>query len=132
MIIRTLVRALFLLAVPMAITMAASTAHALSCGDRLVTQGDSATYVRAVCGEPTSLISNAGYPPPAAWGRFATRSAIVETWVYDFGPERFMEELTFVNGILMNDRTLGMGTDHGAQVIAERQREERRARRREE
>ena len=40
-------------------------------------------------------------------------SVRIDVWIYDFGPQRFMEELTFENGILRQLRTLGRGTARG-------------------
>ena len=97
------------------------TARALDCGHRFVDPGDSTAYVRALCGEPdwmdarTELRAQSVYLPYA--GRVVgTAYAVpvtVEVWVYDLGTTRFMEELTFVNGVLRGERPLGYGTRHG-------------------
>lgn len=94
-------------------------AHALQCGQRLVVEGDRIHYVRSVCGEPASVVTrtetrttySGGVAPN---GRFAGQASSVtvsiEVWVYDFGPNRFMEELTFENGVLVASRPIGPGT----------------------
>lgn len=96
-----------------------SAAHALDCGQRLVVRGDRAAYVRSVCGEPQSATTRTetrsvgGYnrvaPGTATFG-VTTVTVQVDTWIYDFGPTRFMEELTFENGILTVSRAIGPGT----------------------
>jgi hypothetical protein len=96
----------------------ASSASALDCNQRLVTVGDRAAEVRARCGEPASISvrteSRTQYAGAVRGGDFGGSSITVtveiETWVYDFGPRRFMEELTFENGILRSTQRLGYGT----------------------
>ncbi|MDQ3032345.1 MAG: DUF2845 domain-containing protein [Myxococcota bacterium] len=100
----------------------ASPAAALDCGQRLVTVGDSAAHVRAVCGEPISVMTRtetrtqfvAG--PVAGGGTAGSVISVtvqIDVWVYDFGRRRFMEELTFENGYLQRMRALGYGTGAG-------------------
>ena len=95
-----------------------SQVHALRCGMRLVTVGDSATYVRSVCGEPTSTHrssvsrSRTVYAPIVGGGVVGDRVEVtveVETWIYDFGRRRFMEELVFEDGDLVRMRPLSYG-----------------------
>ena len=92
-----------------------STAQALDCGTSLAVAGDPETRVRDVCGEPSSAASRVetrmqgganGWP--VVWV-----SVRIDVWIYDFGPQRFMEELTFENGVLRQLRTLGRGTARG-------------------
>jgi hypothetical protein len=94
-------------------------AHALSCGSRLVEVGDSSVYVRSVCGDPTAMSTRtetrsawAG-TGPYGYGYGQSVTVQIEVWVYDFGPTRFMEELTFENGVLRSERALGYGTPRG-------------------
>ena len=131
--VRTLLRALSLLSLPMFVALATpTTAHALDCGDRLVALGDPSVFVRSVCGEPTAITTTFGYSPmmPTGYGYGTMRMANIEIWIYDFGPSRFMEELTFVNGILQADHTRGMGTPAGAAAREALRHTERHARHR--
>jgi hypothetical protein len=103
------------------VLFASGSASAMSCSNRLVTVGDSATYVRSICGEPTAVSvrteSRTDFAS-APWGRGVVGSAYtvtvqIETWVYDFGRRRFMEELTIESGIVRSIRALGYGTVSG-------------------
>lgn len=107
-----------------------SGAEALDCGRRLVLTGDPMTRVRTLCGEPTSIttrtesrtVFGAVHRAGGSFGEAHTVTIQVEVWVYDLGPRRFMQELTFADGILRSTRTLGYGT-----VRAEIRRDRRRA-----
>lgn len=121
-----------------------ATAHALSCNGRLVEVGDTEAYVRTVCGEPTTMTSRTetrtaylgyayGTPTPygAPYAGYAqTITVQIDVLVYDFGPTRFIDELTFENGVLRVDRVAGYGTVGAAHVRREARRAERAARRR--
>lgn len=100
----------------------ASPALALSCSQRIVDRGDSSVYVRSVCGEPAGMTTRTEsrsqfvYGPTydgTVGGSSITVTVQIDVWVYDFGRTRFMEELTFENGVLRNIRTLGYGTNAG-------------------
>jgi hypothetical protein len=114
---------------------ASGSASALSCDGRLVTTGDSEAYVRSVCGEPTAFTTRTetrtmyvtpyGVDPRTgygiAYGYAQTVTVQIDVLVYDFGPTRFIDELTFENGVLRADRVAGYGT-----VAAQRARRESR------
>lgn len=96
----------------------AADADALSCQRRIVTRGDDMSKVVALCGEPVSRTDRVVTRSQtiAVGARegvpiFSTISAsvLVSRWVYDFGPLRLMQELTFEDGTLVNLRTLGRG-----------------------
>ena len=101
----------------------AGEAHALRCGTRLVELGDTQIYVREICGEPTQEMTRTESRTRTVGtalvrGRlFATDSVTetvqVDTWIYDFGRTRFMEELVFENGRLRSIQALGYGTGAG-------------------
>ncbi len=105
----------------------ATPASALSCGNRLVVVGDSAAEVRGVCGEPMSMMTRtetrtqfvAGtVPGGGSAGQVISVTVQIDTWVYDFGRRRFMEELIFENGVLIRMRSLGYGTSSGGRRSA--------------
>lgn len=140
---RTLAPALA--AAALAIGLAPGTARALSCDGHLVEVGDSEAYVRSVCGEPTAFTSHTemraavmpyGYYPyrGAPYGYvpygYAATTVQVDVLVYDFGPTRFVDELTFENGVLRADRVAGYGTVGAARARREARRAERAARHR--
>jgi hypothetical protein len=89
-----------------------------SCHDRLVQLGDSTYDVAALCGTPDWVerrtesrmvrrIVNAPCPGAANTSRCATvvDEAVqvpIEEWTYDFGPQRFIQYLTFEQGKLLH------------------------------
>jgi len=100
----------------------ASSAHALECGSRIVVRGDREHQVVAVCGEPQSVVTRTetrtvyGAAPTPSGGHVGSAYTVtvqIDVWVYDFGPSRFMEELTFENGVLVSLRPIGRGTTSG-------------------
>jgi hypothetical protein len=99
----------------------ASPASALYCNRRIVGTGDAPSYVRALCGEPASATMRIesrsqlvyGRGPSAGVAAVITSHVQVDTWIYDFGPNRFMIELVFEDGVLGSERTLGYGTVNG-------------------
>jgi hypothetical protein len=111
-------------------------ASALSCDGRLVELGDSEQRVRAVCGEPTSeaahtelRVAALPYYTGYRYGAYAAPVPVqITVLVYDFGPTRFIDELTFENGVLRMDRVAGYGTLAGARARREARRIERTAR----
>lgn len=130
------------LALILVVVSAPSSASALSCDGHLVEVGDTMAYVRTVCGEPTVASSRVemraaylGYayaPTPYGYpyvGYTQTVAVEVDVLVYDFGPTRFIDELTFENGVLRMDRIAGYGTVAAAHVRREARRAERAARR---
>ena len=104
------------LAAPAAL-FGATPAAALECGTRIAVTGDSIAQVRDACGLPASQVRRTELRPravPFGWrGPTSWISVQVDVWVYDFGPQRFMEELTFEDGVLRAMRTLGRGTSEG-------------------
>lgn len=99
-----------------------STAFAMRCDNRTVTQGDNAGRVRSLCGAPAdvttrvesrSVTVHRRLPNGALVSESVMVSVQVEVWLYDFGPRRFMRELTFEDGRLRQIRTLGYGTSRG-------------------
>ncbi len=105
------------------LAFAPSAARALDCGTHLVTRGDHSVYVRSVCGEPAAVTARTETRWVQAWNNprfrmpgFTAGQAVtvtIEVWVYDFGPQRYMEELTFEAGVITATRHLGRGTNNG-------------------
>ena len=101
---------------------ASSPAYALDCGEHLVEIGDAQVQVRAACGEPTSMTTRT--ETRTEWRMIGiaphqvrtpvTITIQIEVWFYDWGPERFMEELQFQGGVLVAERPMGPGTDRRA------------------
>lgn len=93
----------------------------MRCGKELVGYGDHAIEVLAKCGEPDHVeerviyhVKKIDYQRPHARRDAHIQKEVhvpvqTETWVYNFGPNRFMQEARFVDGRLKKVRTLGRG-----------------------
>jgi len=93
-------------------------AWALRCSPFLVLEGDYEFQVLRKCGEPDYYESRVEYrwipapvygltPPGPAYG--ALVPVYVDVWIYNFGPQRFMQRLIFENGRLIQIKDLGYG-----------------------
>jgi hypothetical protein len=101
--------ALMLIALP-------CTAASFRCGSSLVKDGDVASDVVAKCGEPWQVSSRLVLRPPVVWrhGREVRAAGgdievRVETWVYNFGPGKLMQQLEIEDGRVTRMETLGYG-----------------------
>ena len=115
-----MVRAVFLSLVTLAALSVTADAEAMRCQRRIVSRGDSQARVTRYCGQPVTrterVVTNATTVfVPGPGGRLVAQSQSVsmrvETWVYNFGRRRLMRELTFHDGVLVRNRTLGYGFD---------------------
>ncbi len=100
----------------LAVTLAATPAHAFRCGSRLVSEGDSRAEVRAKCGQPADIDHRAVWRQPVVWlhGRpyhlgHDQIEVPIETWVYNLGPNKLMRRLRFEDGRVVEIETLGYG-----------------------
>jgi len=92
-------------------------AAAFPCGQKIVHEGDSIYDVRAKCGEPADIQVHNILRQPTVWyyGRpivpvpGSVVEVPVEIWTYNFGPNRLMQRLRFVDGYLEDIETLGYG-----------------------
>ena len=94
----------------------ASPAFAFYCGTKLIHEGDSIGSVRAKCGEPEEVQVRHVLRRPVYWHHgtpiFAGNDLTevpVETWIYNFGPNKLMRRLRFEDGELVDIETLGYG-----------------------
>jgi hypothetical protein len=95
----------------------------IRCGNQIVTFGDSRAVVRHKCGVPED-ISHSVIRESAAnhmYGRVRYADKVefeiliqVESWLYNFGPNRFMSRIRFVDGRLDFIETLGYGYDRNS------------------
>lgn len=111
--------ALLSAAAALAISFWASPSEALSCRDRLVRVGDSGARVLELCGDPVEVAQQQVarsrsvqrvLPDGTVVVETVTVTVLLETWTYDFGPQRFMRRLTFEEGRLIAIETLGYGS----------------------
>ena len=90
-------------------------AYAFRCGKRLVLVGDSTFEVRRKCGEPVSLEQRIVYRVVSEQSLDDTLEesvvipVVIDEWIYNFGPKRFMQKLSFEDGILRGIESLGYG-----------------------
>jgi len=93
-------------------------AHAdgMRCGSRLIRDGDARAEVRAFCGEPADVQTRSilRRPTYTVGGRiFYSGDGLieipVETWTYNFGPNKLMRRVKFIDGVVEDVETLGYG-----------------------
>jgi hypothetical protein len=94
-------------------------AHAdgMRCGSRLIRDGDARAEVRAFCGEPAdvqtrSILRRPVYNIVGGRAVYFGDSYVeipVETWTYNFGPNKLMRRVRFVDGVVEEVETLGYG-----------------------
>jgi hypothetical protein len=94
----------------------AAGADSFRCGTRLVTDGDSADKVEALCGPPTDIQRREILQRPVRWYRgrpyytsFEPIPIPVEYWTYNLGPSKLMRRLKFEDGLLVDVETLNHG-----------------------
>lgn len=94
----------------------AAVGESLQCGETLIDKGATQSEVAARCGQPTQIDHQAMYRAVAtAMGMLpplVVRSDTeipIETWTYNFGPQRFMQRIRFENGVVVKIESLGYG-----------------------
>ena len=102
-----------LVAILMLVLGVAGDLFAFRCGSGLVEKGDRKIEVLKKCGEPASVDEwEAIRRTPAS--RFGLRTSglekvRVEEWTYNFGPNKLMRRVRFVDGVVDEVETLGYG-----------------------
>jgi hypothetical protein len=94
----------------------AAFADGFRCGSRIVVEGSTGGEVRALCGEPASIERRTILRGPVIWrhGRpiYVAGAEIevpVETWTYNFGPNKLMRRVRLEDGLVTQIETLGYG-----------------------
>jgi hypothetical protein len=94
----------------------AAAADSFRCGNRLITDGDSAAKVLALCGEPSEVTTTSILRRPVVWryGRpwYASDDLVpvaVEFWTYNLGRQKLMRRLRLEDGLVVEIETLGHG-----------------------
>lgn len=88
----------------------------MRCGNRIVKDGDTIEKVLDVCGEPVKMerswIQRAPqYELGGTYHSFpGTEDVPVDLWTYDFGPNKLMRRVRFVDGLVVSIVELGKGT----------------------
>lgn len=97
------------------LTLSTAPAHALRCGNRLVSQGDTQAELLAKCGEPTQINHRQVSVPIRVWDshlhdyRLDYSIIYIEEWIYNFGPRRFMQSIQFKDGRVEQIESLDYG-----------------------
>ncbi len=92
-------------------------ARAFYCGRRLVRLGDPQYQVQQICGAPADRQWRVTYharsfPDPFSGTLGVVYEPVVtEVWRCDFGPQRFVQEVTFDNGNVVAVRPLRYGSE---------------------
>lgn len=87
-------------------------AHALRCGNRVTQSGDHVLQVREICGEPFWVDRYAQLQVRGEGSVLEQRAeSIVEVWYYNFGSNRLMQQMVFLDDRLQNENPLGYGFD---------------------
>lgn len=111
-------RALAALLCTLAVLIAAPVARAdaMRCGSRVVRDGDTQSFVRNFCGEPTDVQTRTILRRPhyAFHGNYyvygdGAVEVPVEIWTYNFGPYKLMRRVRFTDGLVTQIDTLGYG-----------------------
>jgi hypothetical protein len=83
--------------------------RAFYCGNSVVKVGDSAEYVLACCGEPDNRQKiNIKVRHGSHWEE---KKDVREIWTYNFGSTKFVQYLTIENGVVIEIKQGGYGTD---------------------
>lgn len=83
----------------------------LRCGGGIVGESDSLERVASACGEPDQRAERFEIREQQSC-RGAARIVHVEEWIFDFGPRRLVQALTFENGSLVRIESRGFGAGH--------------------
>jgi hypothetical protein len=97
----------------LALLFVAAPAQALRCGNRLVLEGDYVFSVLQKCGPPQYRDERTEYRSLRLKGQGLEQEQFVpvrvEEWLYNFGPQYFMQLLRFENGRLIEIKNLDYG-----------------------
>lgn len=96
----------------------AAPSFAFRCGSHIVSEGDTRAQVLARCGEPADVSRSEierriwlggprGHPGYGSGHDFVVLP--VEYWIYNLGPNRLMQRLRFIDGVVVEIESLGYG-----------------------
>jgi hypothetical protein len=94
---------------------AVASADAMRCGSRLISDGDPIEKVLDYCGEPaeaqrTWIVRQPHFEVGGQEYPFKGEEEVpVDTWTYDFGPDKLLRRIRFVAGKVDSIETLGYG-----------------------
>ena len=117
-------KSLPLLGASVLLSAAGVSANGMRCDNKLVQPGDSSYDVKSLCGPPDDMqqrteqrrVTRAVERPcntqPTGRCAFVVEDivdVVIDEWIYDFGPQRFVQYLTFEGGKLLRVKSGGYG-----------------------
>jgi hypothetical protein len=112
-------------AVLVALSVSSARADSLECEGRRVSPGDTKVDLLGKCGEPTAREERveerqtATVDKASQAGEARKVTEVVETWVYDFGPQRFVQYVTLTGGKVRAVKSGDYGTASNRRVRAD-------------
>lgn len=103
------------LTLALALPAAPAWADSIHCDGGIVSTGDTRVDLLGKCGPPSFQErraverGNAAWDPAVGAGASVEVQAAVETWTYDFGPNRFLMTVTLRNGLVASVERGGYG-----------------------
>lgn len=92
--------------------LAAPSAFAMRCGNRVVNEGLQDFQVQERCGAPFWTDRYTNVDVIGAYGPLERQRTVqYDVWYYNFGPRQFMRKFLFRDGELIGEETLGYGVD---------------------
>jgi hypothetical protein len=97
------------------LALCALPAHALRCGNNIVSEGDSTMLLLRNCGEPTQKEHFVDRIPVGTYdqvrGEYYTAydEQPYDVWTYNFGPRRFIQRITIKGGKIHRIESQGYG-----------------------
>ena len=97
------------------LALSMSEAYALRCGNKLVSVGDTKIELLQKCGEPIQVTHRKERYPIRIYDyhlddyRLSYEIVYVEEWIYNFGPNRFMQSIIFRDGRISKIESLSYG-----------------------
>jgi hypothetical protein len=97
------------------LALSALPAHALRCGNNIVSEGDSTMRLLRNCGEPTLKEQFVDRMPVRTYDQVnnayytAYDEQPYDVWTYNFGPRRFVQRITIKSGKIHRIESQGYG-----------------------
>jgi len=97
------------------LALCALPAHALRCGNNIVSEGDSTMLLLRNCGEPTLKEQFVDRIPVRTYDQVtnayftAYGEQPYDVWTYNFGPRRFVQRITIKGGKIHRIESQGYG-----------------------
>ena len=85
--------------------------QSLRCSDKIISEGSTGLEVASLCGDPAQVEHKTIYKDASASASNVavgtTTEVHVDLWTYNFGPDRLMERIWLVDGVVIRIESLG-------------------------